>query len=282
MTLGLAIDVALGLALIFLLVGLIATAAQEMLAGLLGWRSEMLSRKLDQIIRDPALRWEIEEHPMIAAFRGVDGRPPSYIPPDSFAAAVLSIATAGRLAETPRATFDTICGWARDDGSPLAQVVIALVPAAEHDPERLRASLARWYADAMDRLSGAYKRRASGWALGLGVALAAALNIDTLRLLSAFAQDAARGAEAVASALPVGWGEGASVGFNDLPLAILGWFVTGLAASVFSSLWFDLLGKLVNLRHTGPRPAKPSRPAGSVAALQKLPNLSRIWPTRTE
>jgi len=274
MTLAPAIDVVLGLVLIFLLVSIVATAAQEMVAGALGWRAEMLSRKLDQIIRDPALRWELEEHPLIAALRGSDGRPPSYIPPACFAAAVLSIATAGRLAETPRAAFDTICGWARDDGSPLAEAVLALAQDAGGDPRRLGAALAQWYADAMDRLSGAYKRRAALWAIGLAVLVAAALNVDTLRLISALAQPAAAG-------LPIGWGD-AAIGLNDLPLAILGWGITGLAASLFSSLWFELLGRRVNLRHAGPRPVWPARLAVGAVTLAKLPDLSRARPPASD
>ena len=259
MTLAPAIDVVLGLTLVFLLVGLIATAAQEMVAGLFGWRAEMLSRKIEQIIGDPALRWEIEEHPVIAALRGSDGRPPSYIPADCFAAAVLATATAGRLEETPRQVFDSICGWARDDGSPLAQIVLALAQDAEGDPARLRAALAQWYGDAMNRLAGAYKRRAALWGLGFALLIAAALNLDALRLVSA---------------LPLGWGEG-SVGLNDLPLAILGWLITALGASLFASLWFDLLARLVNLRHAGPRPVWPRRPSVGAVTLAKLPDLSR-------
>jgi hypothetical protein len=282
MMFGPAIDVALGLALIWLVVGLVATAAQELVAGLLAWRAEMLSRKLAQIIRDPALQWEIEEHPLIAAFRGVDGRPPSYIPPACFAAAVLSIATAGRMHDSPHAAFDTIRGWARDDGSPLAQVVLALAPDADGDPERLGAALAQWYADAMDRLAGAYKRRAGLWAFGFAAMTAAALNIDTMRLISALAQDSVQGAGRAAASLPIGWGDGAAVGLDALPLAVLGWLLTGLAASLFSSLWFDVLGRLVNLRHAGPRPAWPQRPAVSATTLAKLPNLTQVRPTGSD
>lgn len=270
MTLGPAIDVTLGLLLIYVLVSLLATAAQEAVAGALGWRAEMLSQKFAQIVRDPALQWEIEEHPLIAGLRGADGRPPSYIPPGCFAAAVLAIATAGRLEAGPRQRFETICGWARDDGSPLAEVVLALAAEAGGDPGRLGGALAQWYADAMDRLAGAYRRRAGQWALGLAFAAAAALNIDTLRLVSALAGDPAD-----ASALPIGWSGAVAVGLNDLPLAILGWSLTGLAASLVAGPWFDLIGRFVNLRHVGPRPAWPRRPAAVPATVVKLEDLSR-------
>ncbi|WP_119422681.1 hypothetical protein [Desertibaculum subflavum] len=281
MTLGPAIDVTLGLLAVYLPVSILATAMQELVAGAFGWRAEMLSRKLGQIIRDPALQWEIEEHPLLAGLRGADGCPPSYIPPNCFAAAVFSIATAGRLETTPRERFDSICGWARDDGSPLAQVVLALAPDAGGDPARLGAALAQWYADAMDRLAGAYRRRAGRWALGLAIVAAAALNIDTLRLVAALAQGAlgggtlGQGTLGSVAALPIGWGGLGAVGLNDLPLAILGWCLTGLAASLVSGLWFDLIGRVVNLRHVGPRPAWPRRPAAMPATVVKLEDMGR-------
>lgn len=72
-----------------------------------------------------------------------------------------------------------------------------------------------------------------------------------------------------ATALPIGWnqeqssqqGVNVNSGMDEsivplpLPLRkVLGWAVTGLAIAMGASFWFDLLGKVVNVRNAGKRP----------------------------
>jgi len=63
--------------------------------------------------------------------------------------------------------------------------------------------------------------------------------------------------------LPIGWSAenlshqfpGTRNHFLNIPKLLLGWLVTGVALSMGSSFWFDLLGKIVRVRNTG-KPAK--------------------------
>jgi hypothetical protein len=68
--------------------------------------------------------------------------------------------------------------------------------------------------------------------------------------------------------LPLGWstvnlsqqeeeGKGWQLnGFSFAPLRrILGWMVSGFAISMGAPFWFELLGKIINVRNTGPKPA---------------------------
>ncbi|MBD1912903.1 MULTISPECIES: hypothetical protein [unclassified Leptolyngbya] len=65
--------------------------------------------------------------------------------------------------------------------------------------------------------------------------------------------------------LPLGWNSdnlrrqfpAESNRFLTIPKSLLGWLVTGIAISMGSSFWFDLLGKIVRVRNTG-TPTKPS------------------------
>lgn len=65
--------------------------------------------------------------------------------------------------------------------------------------------------------------------------------------------------------LPLGWSAenvkrqfpAESNRFLSVPKSLLGWLVTGIAISMGSSFWFDLLGKIVRVRNTG-TPTKPS------------------------
>jgi hypothetical protein len=45
-----------------------------------------------------------------------------------------------------------------------------------------RKNVEQWFNDSMDRLSGAFKRNAQAWALGIGLALAVLLNVDSIAL----------------------------------------------------------------------------------------------------
>lgn len=106
------IDVAFGLAFIFLLVSLLVTAATEILAGYLRWRSAQLWHGLERLLQSPDLRNALYQHPLVRGLSPVDlagdanarkGRNgPSYIPSRTFALALIDIVrrpqeAAGRL-----------------------------------------------------------------------------------------------------------------------------------------------------------------------------------------
>ena len=60
---------------------------------------------------------------------------------------------------------------------------------------------------------------------------------------------------------PIGWQHGGQPGQNMLS-AVLGFLLTGVAVSLGSSFWFDLLGKFMNVRMTGKREnSDPTPPA---------------------
>lgn len=67
--------------------------------------------------------------------------------------------------------------------------------------------------------------------------------------------------------IPWRWGrsEKLYVALNPF-FAIVGWFISGLAASLGANFWFNVLGGLVKMRLTGAKPAPvPVSPAGSLA-----------------
>ncbi len=65
----------------------------------------------------------------------------------------------------------------------------------------------------------------------------------------------------------IGWWLDDLAGKNPGRFALLGWLITALMAGFGAPLWFELLGKLVNLRSTGLKPeeqaAKNTKPASS-------------------
>jgi len=60
-------------------------------------------------------------------------------------------------------------------------------------------------------------------------------------------------ADATLQPLPIGW----SLGWGSNPLLrVLGWLLTAVAVSFGAHFWFDILSKFINIRASGPKPAR--------------------------
>lgn len=161
-----------------------------------------------------------------------------------------------------------------------------------------RENIYHWFDASMDRGSGWYKRKAQRWAIVIGILIAVVINADTISISRALWQNSAlresiivtaesfaiEGEAAQARAaqlqlnelgLPLGWSfkiqdQESPQDARDFPnttggwiLKILGLLVTGIAISQGSSIWFDVLGKLVNLRGSGGKPTTETGNGGA-------------------
>jgi hypothetical protein len=189
-----------------------------------------------------------------------------------------------------------------------------------------RVNMETWFNDAMDRLSGTYKRKAQVAAFIIGCILALILNVDSINVATSLWREPTLRQAIYAQAqsyklpatsqgstapgpledipaletqlqalnIPFGWsiaafdtharqcallplkagqvwgipgqdsqGQPVCKGFTNLPPDILGWLtkilgllMTGAATTQGAPFWFDILGKLVNVRSTGVNPAE--------------------------
>ncbi|MCK9901971.1 hypothetical protein CC117_24315 [Parafrankia colletiae] len=248
------------------------------------------------------------------ARRGLDVRAAQALyeamPADHPTGRVVAAALVSAVGSGPVATLEE--GLAALPPSPARTALTAAIVQAGGDREKIVAELARWYDDAMDRLSGWYKRRISAFLLGYAIALSLVFNLDAVSITRALWQDGTVREAAVAAAvsevtemttteagepgaaagsaetpageqgvgaatertieavrdasglsIPVGWVQ-ADDGRDDpreVPTSASGWLlkIAGIAIACFAltagaPFWFDLLGRLVNMRSTGPRP----------------------------
>jgi len=176
------------------------------------------------------------------------------------------------------------------DTNPAKRTLLRMLTDAKKDRDKFRDKLEHWYDDAMDRLSGWYKRRVHVWLLAYGAALAILFNVDTINIAqtlwhspveqAAVAQAAGAAAQKDISAvdtsvsavrglaLPIGWTpphDKAAVSTDprhvpatgvQLLLKLLGLAITSVALSFGAPFWFDALGKIANLRGSGNTPPK--------------------------
>jgi hypothetical protein len=148
-------------------------------------------------------------HPLIRPF--YEDRKPSYIPARTFSLALWNMATAaaakaglGPVTSPPRVITsppgDVIAGVTKelgvlrdaiiklpDEDLPrgLKQSLVTLMDEADHDFDRARENVEKWYDDAMDRVSGTFRRRAQYILIALGFAIALVMNVDSFNIFKA-------------------------------------------------------------------------------------------------
>ena len=135
----------------------------------------------------------------------------------------------------------------------------------------------------MDRVSGVYKRFSSNFMLIFGILIAFGGNVDTIAIADALWIDPGTRMQivgmaqnhAASAAMPTQNADGVRdnlVQFKSLPIPVggnpwpmmtfakfMGCLITALAVSLGGPFWFDTLQKFLNLRATGPKPAKSNQ-----------------------
>lgn len=184
------IDVAIGLIFVYLLLGLIATGVQELITSLYSVRGRLLRQAIADLIgggsQSDSLFTSVFHHPFIASTAAT--KLPSYLPSRTFALAVVDTLSSGGQApvfsQIERSLASLPAGPARDS-------LAILVKNAAGDLDALKLSIATWFDDAMDRVSGVYKRWSQYFAIGLGLFLAISLNVDSINLANRLWHDQA-------------------------------------------------------------------------------------------
>jgi hypothetical protein len=284
------LQTAIGVSLLFAVVALMCTSAQEFVAQLLNKRAKELARSLDQMLTKDAAD-TVREHPLVAN-QSLSGKLPSYIASDVFAKAFVdTFALAQKLPIAP-ATLDAALS-----GLPVPvqrQLRTFLLDGAD-DADVLLKAVSTWYDRIMSGTSEWYIRFSHRQSFWIGLVMCIALNLDTVNIASVlWTQPAVRdalvamaektpaptdttgtadpGATAramaqqlqaiqIAGGLPLGWSElPATPGAWGLKL--IGFFASALALSLGARFWFDALKNLLSLRAAN-KPPPTTPPAAS-------------------
>lgn len=216
------LDIAIGLAMIYAILALACTAANEIVAQLVGMRARTLVKGIRQLVGDPKIAAELLRHPLIAALgkngQGdkSDGQHPSYLPGNLFALALIDT-VAGQNGKLDLAAFRaalqnnatpgdlkrilTLLGDSAADKA--ARPVPEGAPAGtilSSELDHLSAEIAAWYDQATDRFAGWYKQKLQIVTLVISAFLCIGLNADTAAIARALSGDATLRAGVVAYA----------------------------------------------------------------------------------
>lgn len=309
------LEVVIGLAFVYFVLALVCSAVAETISSLQRKRPKMLVEGIENLLsgsnmitkdgRDLAeLFWS---HPLVQALirprtssghknvSQADGKGPAYIPARTFVSALLDLgarhsrqaaddaedaaklATALSKVNVPEAINGI-------PSAPLRQALLAIYNDADGDVNKFRREAEQWYDDAMDRVSGWYKRHMQWVVWIIAILVAVLLNVDTVQLATTLWKDPTTRAAVVARAdkavaqgqnsvkvsqtvstigLPLGWRLELGSGQQDIPnqarlvlSKLVGLLLTAAALSLGAPFWFDLLSKFVRVRGTGPPPAE--------------------------
>jgi hypothetical protein len=273
------LNVVIGLVLIFLLYSLFATTILELLASFLSLRGRNLEKGLRNMLnsREGEFFQEFRENPLYKQLAGhFVGKttPPSYLPAEKFRSILYQIVGKGKSVDHLGESIEGL------PEGPLKTIMKQLWEDARHDRQEFDQKVERWFNDVMDRASGWYKRNIQRILIVLGLGIAVAFNVDSLKVyrslaqspeiaqqLSTEAEKAVEGSavnselysalskniETLNSPLGIGWNmdEVEEMSIWDWAAKAFGWLVTAMAISLGAPFWFDLLRKMVNIRGAG-------------------------------
>jgi hypothetical protein len=218
------LDVAIGVALVFLMMSFLATAIREAVEGIVKARAVYLERGIRQLLDDAegvGLSRAFYEHPLIFSLFPGEYNPmdrrwfgralPSYIPARNFADTLIDLAIRGPVKSEyaimqtdAKPTVASLRANVRRLRSP--QLIRAVLTAMDHagdDLSVVRQNLQTWFDSGMDRVSGQYKRRTHLWLFVIGFLLAAGLNVNAIAITDHLARNKALRESLVARASAV-------------------------------------------------------------------------------
>ena len=263
------IDVILGLVFFYVVLSLVASAIQEWVASLFALRSKNLWAGVQTLIGNCHAK-QVYEHPLIRNL-AKEGKKPSYIAPQTLSTVLVHIIAK----ETGNTSPAKVLLAKIPAEHPLKDILDTIHDDSQETLDAVRDNLAGWFDEGMDRISGWYKRQANIWTFGIAAVLTAATNASSIHIAEELWRNDALRAQIAAQAqaaakndnlpsleatnddtfkdLPIGW-DNVTGTRHDWFKRLVGWLITTAAISLGAPFWFDLLGKVANLRGSGARP----------------------------
>ncbi len=200
------LEVAISLVFIYLILSMICSAVNELIMRLLAMRARLMWDAMETVLGDPALRAAFFSHPLIKGLeskglpfyvqwipwsklwnvgkQGLQNKP-AYIPSRTFALVIADLATAGanpliQAQNVPQGQNPAPQG--QNAAANTGQLARSLIRAFGNDAALAQKKIETWFDDAMQHVTGWYKRKTHTLNLLLGITLAVVMNADTFML----------------------------------------------------------------------------------------------------
>ncbi len=196
------LDVVIGIVFIYLLLSLICSALNEFVSRIFSMRAKNLEQGIRNLLNDPEFTGyakDVYNHPLIKSLER-EGKLPSYIPSRTFALVLMDVvgcAESGSGSKRFKSFRSTVAKIANNN---LKKMLLVHIDVAENNLNKLVENIGEWFDNAMQRVSGWYKRKAQLIILFLALALCLLFNADSLMIANSLSHDAAmRNAVALAA-----------------------------------------------------------------------------------
>jgi hypothetical protein len=170
------VEVALGLAAVYLVFSLLCSTLVEFIAGLLSLRGKQLERGIRYLLEDEKLSQNLLSHSMLSKLSD-KYRKASYIPSENFRIALIDSLQLYSNKDKTRLE----CLQELPEGG-LRQSLTAMWLDCDNDELVFKDKIEVWFTNNMVRVSGWYKRQVQKTLLLIAFILAAVMNIDSIRI----------------------------------------------------------------------------------------------------
>ena len=262
-----ALDVAVGLVFMYLLLALLVSTLQELIAGLFSLRAKQLYTAIEGMLIDAsAAAKDAEGSPLVQALYknplvtnlaqrqftmastkalSMGDGLPSYIPSKTFALALLSVLKGKPASQAAGVAKGVITARALVNQITVEKLKSTLllfvdeIERVEQDADKqiqaLSQCIEEWFNDRMARVSGWYKRKSQAMALFFALSISFASNASTVDVATALWRNASLRAAVVASAQAYDQGAANALTTSALPI---GWheFPTFSASFFYSTV----------------------------------------------
>jgi hypothetical protein len=177
------LDLVIGLIFIYFLLSLACSAVQEIISSIVRLRPKVLNQWICDTFRKGNIGEAILKHKLIDGLTA-KGRMAAYIPSDKFSRALLDIIHHRQFGDKPY-TIDslrqaiTATDLLDDD---FKRSLLQSIAEAQGEVTKVRYEVQAWFDQAMERVSGTYKKKTQTIILCISVVLTGSLNADTIEL----------------------------------------------------------------------------------------------------
>ncbi len=185
------LEVAIGLAFVYLILSVVLSSLKELISGAIGMRANTLESGLKRLLSDPsgaALVDRIYDHPLIRGMSKKTDNKPSYIPSRTFTLALFD--TLAPIEQEGSRTLGKLTEGVRAIGNPdLQRVLLNFIDEAEGDIEQARRKVEDWFNESMERVAGWYKRKSQVIIVVVAVLTVIVLNVDSVMIANELWRD---------------------------------------------------------------------------------------------
>lgn len=187
------LEVAIGIVFIYLLLSLICSALNEFVSRIFSMRAKNLEKGIRNLLNDPEFigyAKDFYNHPLIKSLER-KGIKPSYIPSRTFALVLMDVVGSGGAGSGSKRFKSFRSTVAKITNDNLKRTLLVFIDEAENNLNKLTENIGEWFNNAMQRVSGWYKRKTQLIILFMALALCLLFNADTLMIANSLSHDAA-------------------------------------------------------------------------------------------